>query len=193
MNHTCWQSSLWTQAADVTLVNPNRAPAEVSRTSLSSFLFRRILLEPGPGFCPRKGSSRLEQLKTLAQRKQNRQRQPSLPLRQARMSPCPGPVPALLGHKQARPRGHALTFLKMHSEHQKAGSQKAPGTVTDSSLSKLGLLLDKKCAVGGRDSLVQEDCVGIAQTRGQVLPLKQEFLILLCNMVLFSGVMFLTM
>ena len=147
MNYICWQSSRWTQTADVTLENPNRALADISWTSLS-FLFPRILLEPGPGFCPRKGSSQLQQLKTLAWRNQNQQRQPSLPLGQARTGPCPGPVPALLGRKEARPRGHPLTFLRMFHEHQKAGTQEAPGTVTDLSLGKLGLLLDKKCAVG---------------------------------------------
>ena len=110
MTHSCWERRLWTQTADVTLGNPNRAPApalaNLSSTSLSSFT---ILLEPGPGFHPGKGSGQWQLPQRLPWRKQNYQRQPSVfPLGKASTGQCPSLLPAVLGHQQTQTRGPCL-------------------------------------------------------------------------------------
>lgn len=145
-----------------------------------------------PGFRPGKGSGQLRQLKTPSWRNQNQRRQPILfPLGKARTGCCClSPAPAVLGTSRPRPKGHAESFPGMLRDIPRRDIQKAPGTMPDTYRNKLGLLRDKKCDQGGwgvgGGSLVQENHAGIAQTREQVLPLQQEFLILLVSRVLCS-------
>lgn len=152
MTHICWERSLGTQTADVTLGNPNRASApslaETSCTSLSFFPSSHVLLEPGPAFCPRKGSGQLQKLKTLPWRNQNQQRQPFLfPLDKARLATAPAQCLLCWGTSVPRLKGHASSFLRMLCDIQRRVLQKAPETMTDTYLSTTPC---KKCEGWGR-------------------------------------------
>ena len=145
ISHICWKRRLLTQTAGVTLGNPN-SPYPALVESLS-FPFLYLLLEPG--FSPRKGGGQLQQLKHCAGgTKTNRDsflssywEKPELALSQLswhKLS-CTSRLDPKL-----RASSKCSVKIKRHD------TQKAPGTMTDTYLSKLGLLLDKKCEGWGR-------------------------------------------
>lgn len=112
----------------------------------SSFPFLYLLLEPG--FSPRKGSGQLHQLKHCAGgTKTNRDslssywEKPELALSQLSWD-------KLSCTSRLDPKFRASSKCPM--KFKRHDNQKAPGAMTDTYLSKLGLLLDKKCEGWGR-------------------------------------------
>ena len=145
MSHICWKRRLLTQAAGITLGNPN-SPYPALADSLSSFPFLYLLLELG--FSPRKGSGQLQQLKHCLEEPKPRDsllspywEEPELALSQLSWD-------KLSCTSRLDPKLRASSKCSMKIKRH--DTQKAPGAMTNTYLSKLGLLLDNKCEGWGR-------------------------------------------